>query len=98
MPMDSDTTMPMMGAKASGLLAEARVRYKFAILSACAIYGPALQRSFGRPLLERSKKADALANALPEPDRSIVLHEFTKLDKLDITVFTKVREADDETA
>jgi len=96
--MHSDTLAPSTGAKATELLAEARVRYKFAILAATALYGPTLQRSFGRPLLERSKKADALANALPEPDRSIVLHEFTKLDKLDITVFTKVCEEENETA
>jgi len=83
-----DSTTP------SELFEEARVRFKFAILSATALYGPALQRSFGRPLLERSKKANALAHALPEPERSAVMKEFEKLDGLNITLLTKTSEAE----
>ncbi len=83
---------------AAELFEEARVRYKFAILAATAFYGPALQRSFGRPLLERSKKAHALAHALPEPDRTVVLNEFEKLHELNITILTKVHEVENETA
>lgn len=80
------------------LFEEARTRYKFAILSATAFYGPALERSFGRPLLERSKKAHALANALPEPERTVVLREFDKLQTLEITVLTRTHEAENETS
>jgi len=57
----------------------ARVHYKFAILAATAFYGTAIERSVGRPILVRSKKADALASALPEPERSAVKTHFSTL-------------------
>jgi len=58
---------------------ESLVHYKFAVLSATALYGPTIERSFGRPLIVRSKKADALARALPEPERTAVEKLFALL-------------------
>jgi len=58
------------------------VHYKFGILAATALYGPAVARSPGRPLLVRSRKADALARALPEPERTAVQRAFGKLNDL----------------
>ena len=52
---------------------ERDVHYKFAILAATAFYGPTVERSLGRPLLVRKKKADALWAALPEPERILAL-------------------------
>lgn len=54
------------------------VNYKFGILSQPAFYGPNVERSFGRSLLLRNKKADALAQALPEPQRTLVEDAFAK--------------------
>jgi len=60
------------------LIAAARlVHYKFAILAATGL-GPNVERSIGRPLIVRSKKADALARALPEPERAAVEEAFAK--------------------
>lgn len=58
--------------------AERLVHYKFAILSQPAFYGPNVERSFGRSLLLQSKKADALARALPEPERTAVEQAFAR--------------------
>jgi hypothetical protein len=57
---------------------KARVDYKFGILAATAFYGPTVERSFGRSLLLQSKKADALASALPEPERTSVEKAFAR--------------------
>jgi hypothetical protein len=62
------------------------VHYKFAILAATAFYGPMIERSHGRPVLVRSKKADALARALPEPERTIVEAAFAKVDNLQLAL------------
>jgi hypothetical protein len=58
--------------------AERLVHYKFGILAATAFYGPNVERSFGRSLLLQSKKADALARALPEPERTTVEEAFAR--------------------
>lgn len=58
--------------------AERLVNYKFGILAATAFYGPTVERSFGRSLLLQSKKADALARALPEPERTAVEQAFAR--------------------
>jgi len=55
------------------------VHYKFAILAATGL-GPNVERSVGRPLIVRSKKADALARALPEPERAAVAEVFARYD------------------
>ena len=68
------------------ITAERLIHYKFAILAATAFYGPAVERSSGRPLLARSRKADALARALPEPERSIVEAAFAKVDDLQVAL------------
>jgi hypothetical protein len=57
---------------------EQLVHYKFGILAATAFYGPTVARSLGRPLIIRSMKADALARALPEPERTVVAEAFNK--------------------
>jgi hypothetical protein len=60
------------------MIDEKLIAYKFAILSQPAFYGPHVARSFGRSLLLQSKKADALARALPEPERTAVEKAFAR--------------------
>jgi len=59
------------------MTAERLVHYKFAILAATGL-GPNVERSIGRPLLLRNKKADALARTLPEPERAAVKEAFAR--------------------
>jgi len=56
------------------------VHYKFGVLAQTAFYGPNIERSFGRPLIVRAMKADALARALPEPERTLVDNAFKAMD------------------
>lgn len=65
------------------------VHYKFAILAATAFYGHTIERSLGRPPLVRSKKADALARALPEPERIVVETAFAWLGEHQDYYFTE---------
>jgi hypothetical protein len=64
------------------ITAEKLVNYKFGILAATAFYGPTVERSFGRSLLLQNKKADALARALPEPERTAVEQAFARFHDL----------------
>jgi hypothetical protein len=64
------------------ITSEKLVHYKFGILAATAFYGPTIERSHGRPLLVRAKKADALARALPEPERTAVERAFARFHDL----------------
>ena len=63
---------------------EGLVHYKFAILAATGL-GPNVERSIGRPLIVRSKKADALARALPEPERAAVEEAFARYRNIPIS-------------
>jgi len=56
------------------------INYKMGILAQTAFYGPNIERSFGRPLMVRARKADALANALPEPERTSVQMAFDEIE------------------